>query len=82
MTMSIKLTYIHKYIYIYTEREREKDNYNQDLLGKYLNNPHIDFKMADARKDAEIYDIESLLLGKKTYIDMLEPTDKYGNTID
>ena len=30
----------------------------------------------------EIYGIESLFLGKKTYTDFLEPTGKYGNTIN
>ena len=29
----------------------------------------------------EIYGVESLLLGKPTYIDMLESTDQDGNTI-
>ena len=32
--------------------------------------------MAGACKDAEIYSFERLLLGKETYIDMLESTDK------
>ena len=42
------------------------DKQYQYLVGMYLGNLHIDFKMADARKDAEIYSIESLLLGTHT----------------
>ena len=30
---------------------------------------------------SEIYAVESLFLGKKTYIDVLQSTDKQGNTI-
>ena len=41
-----------------------KDKCNQFLVGKYVGNFHIDFKMADACKDAEIYSIGSLFLGK------------------
>ena len=48
-----------------------EEKYNQDLVGKYSGNFLIDFKMVDARKNAEMYSIESLLLGKKTYIDSL-----------
>ena len=51
MTMSIKLL------------KRYKEEYNQDLVGKYLGNFHIDFKMADAI--TETYSIESLFVGKK-----------------
>ena len=51
MTMSMKLL---KYV---------KTTLNQYLVGKYLGNFHIDFKMADACKDAEIYSIESVFLG-------------------
>ena len=32
--------------------------------------------------NSEIYAIESLFLGKKTYIGILEPTDKNGKTIN
>ena len=32
--------------------------------------------------NSEIHAIESLFLGKKTYIDILESTDKVGNTIN
>ena len=48
--------------------DRFKEN-GQGLIGKYYGNFHIDFKMAGARKSAEIYGIESVVLGKgNTYI--------------
>ena len=50
-------------------------------MGEDLGNFHVDFKMADARKNAEIYAIGNLFLGKKTYIDISESTDKHGKTI-
>ena len=62
--------------------KRYKEKYGKDLVGKNLGNFHIDFKMAGACKKAEIYAIESLFLGKKTYIDILESTDKKGKTIN
>ena len=34
------------------------------------------------KANSEIYAIESLFLGNKTYIDILEPTDKDGETIN
>ena len=34
------------------------------------------------KPNSEIYAVESLFLGKKTYIDILESTDKDGNTIN
>ena len=60
-TASIHLDYddVDKVVEIY------KDKCNQDLAGKYFGNFHIDLKMVDAGKDAEIYSIESLFLGKK-----------------
>ena len=36
--------------------------------------------MSWGRENCEIYGIETLFLGKTTYIDILEPTDEYGNT--
>ena len=45
--------------------KRYKEKYGLELVGKNLSNFHIDFKMPGARKKAEIYAIESLLLGKK-----------------
>ena len=49
-------------------------------MGEELGNFHIDFSMDNA--STEIYAIEHLFLGKKTYIDMLEPTDKDCNPIN
>ena len=34
------------------------------------------------KSSSEIYAVESLFLGRKTYIDILESTDKDGNTIN
>ena len=45
-------------------------------MGEELGNFHIDFSMGNA--NTEIYAIETFFLGKKTYIDMLDSTDKDG----
>ena len=60
--------------------KRYKEKYNQELVGDNLGNFHVDFEMDGAESD--IYGIESLFLGKKTYIDILESIDKDGNTIN
>jgi hypothetical protein len=49
------------------------------LTGKQLGQFHIDFNLKDA--DSEIYATKSIFLGKKSYIDMLESTNKKGETI-
>ena len=49
-------------------------------MGEGLGNFHVDFDLKGAT--SEIYAIESLFLGKKTYIDVLESTGKDGNTIN
>ena len=59
--------------------KRYEEKYGSELVGEDLGNFHIDFSMDKA--NSEIYAIESLSLGKKTYIDILEPTDKDGMTI-
>ena len=59
--------------------ERYKGKYGLELVGEDLGNFHIDFSMD--KSNSEIYAIESLFLGKKTYIDIIEPTDKDGMTI-
>ena len=59
---------------------RYKEQYGSELVGEELGNFHIDFSMDKA--NTEIYAIESLFRGKKTYIDSLEPTDKDGKTIN
>ena len=58
-----------------------KDKYGSELVGEELGNYHIDFSMDKA--NTEIYAVESLFLGKqRSYIDMLESTDKDGKTIN
>ena len=58
--------------------QRNKEKHGSELVGEDLGNFHIDFSMDKA--NSETYAIESLSLGKKTYIDILEPIDKYGMT--
>ena len=60
--------------------KRYKQKYGLELVGEDLGNFHIDFSMDKA--NSEIYAIESLFLGKNTYIDILESTDKDGKTIN
>ena len=60
--------------------DRYKEKYNVELVGEELGNFHVDFDMKGAT--TEIYAKESLFLGKKTYIDILESTDKNGNIIN
>ena len=60
--------------------KRYKETYGSDLVGEDLGNFHIDFSMVKA--NSEICAIESFFLGKKTYIDILESTDKDGKTIN
>ena len=57
-----------------------KENHGSELVGEGPGDFHIDFSIDNA--NTEIYAIESLFLGKKTYIDKLESTDKNGNTIN
>ena len=59
---------------------RYKANYGSELVGEELGNFHIDFSMNNA--NAEIYAVESSVLGEKTYIDILESTDKGGKAIN
>ena len=59
---------------------RYKEEYGSELVGEELGNFHIDFSMDNA--NTEICAIESLLLGKKTYTDMLESIDKAGKIIN
>ena len=60
--------------------EGYKDKCGLELVGEALGNFHVDFDMNGA--NSEIYVVESLFLGKKTYIDISESTDKDGKTID
>ena len=54
--------------------------YKLDSVGEDLGNVHVDVDLYGAT--SESYAIENLFLGKKTYIYMLEATDKDGKTID
>jgi hypothetical protein len=54
--------------------------YGKKLNGKQLEQFHTDFKLKGAV--TEIYATKSIFLGKKSYIDCLESTDKDGNTIN
>ena len=60
--------------------KRYKDKYESELVGEDLGNFHIGFSVDKA--SSEIYAIESLFLGKKTYIDIVESTDKDGMAIN
>ena len=60
--------------------DRYKDKYGLELVGEDLGNFHVDVDLYGAT--SEIYAVESLFLGKKTYIDILESTDKHGKTIN
>ena len=60
--------------------DRYKDKYGLELVGEGLSNFHIDFDLYGAT--SEIYAVERIFLGKKTYIYILEPTDKDGKTIN
>ena len=60
--------------------DRYKDKYGLELVGQDLGNSHVDFDLYGPT--SEIYVVESLFLGKKTYIDILEPTDKDCKTIN
>ena len=51
---------------------------NKDLVGESLSQFHVDFPKKDGYKD--VYGIESLFLGKKPYIDILEYVNDEGNT--
>ena len=88
MLMIVMLRYIIKILIPYIKtttvliqllRDINKE-YGLELVGEDLGNFHIDFSMDKA--NSEIYAIESLFLGKKTYIDILEPTDKDVKTIN
>ena len=59
---------------------RYKERHNQDLVGQGLGNFHVDFSMDWAV--SAIYGNESYVLGKKTYLDMLESTNKDNNIIN
>jgi hypothetical protein len=59
--------------------KKYEEIYNKKLNGKELEQFHTDFDLEGS--DSEIYATESIFLGKKSYLDCLESTDKKGNTI-
>ena len=65
-------------MYIIVQRHKQK--FNQYLFGDGLGNPHVDLSMDGAVTGT--YGVESLCLGTNTYTDILESTDKGGNTIN
>ena len=56
-----------------------EERYNKVLNGKELGQFHTDFNLDNAVSD--IYATKSIFLGKKSYLDCLESTDKNGNKI-
>ena len=54
--------------------------YGLELVGEDLGNFHVGFDLYGAT--SEIYAVGSVFLGKKTYIDILESTDKHGKAIN
>ena len=75
-TGSIHVTY-----HIVDKNEnRYKEKYGSELVGEELGNFHIDFSMGNA--SSETHAIESLSLGKETYIDFLESTGEDGKAIN
>ena len=57
-----------------------KQKYGLELVGEDLGNVHTDCSMDKA--NSGIYALERVFLGKTTYIDSLESTDKAGKTIN
>jgi hypothetical protein len=60
--------------------QKYKERYNKELNGKNLEQFHTDFSLDGAR--SEIYATKSIFLGKKSYMDLLESKDEYGNIIN
>ena len=60
--------------------DRYTYKYGLELVGEDFGNFHVDVDLYGAT--SEIYVVESVFLGNNTYIDMLESTDKHGNTIN
>jgi len=52
--------------------------YNKELIGKGMGQFHCDFDMKDAKN---IKAVESIFVGKKSYMDVLEGENKEGNII-
>jgi len=56
------------------------NKYNKNLTGKNMGQFHIDFNLENS--NGSIYAVESIFLGKKSYIDKLESIDKDNNIIN
>ena len=56
--------------------ENFKKQYNHELIGKQMGQFHSDFKMEGC---TNVIAVASIFLGKKSYIDMLEGTNMFGN---
>ena len=59
--------------------EEFKREYGRELVGNDMGQFHVDFDLPGAC--GEIYAKESIFLGKKCYLDILESVDKDGQTI-
>jgi hypothetical protein len=58
-----------------------KSRYGRELIGTAMGQFHTDFDMKDAKKDADIFAVESIFLGKKCYIDKLKSVNSKDETI-
>lgn len=57
---------------IITLADKYRAEYGRELIGKKMGMFHSDFDVANADSDYEINAVESIFLGKKSYIDKLE----------
>jgi hypothetical protein len=57
-----------------------RTRYNKELNGKQLGQFHIDFDLDGA--DGEVYATNTIILGKKSYIDVLECVNKDGSVVN
>jgi hypothetical protein len=63
-----------------------KIKYNKNLIGKNMGQFHSDFKLLDKKEEGakgckNIIAIDSIFLGKKSYIDKLQGEDENGNIV-
>lgn len=56
--------------------ENFNKQYNRELIGKQMGQFHSDFKMEGCKN---VVAVSSIFLGKKSYIDVLEGTNTFGN---
>lgn len=55
--------------------DKFREIHGRELVGKQLGQFHVDFKMKGAKPGADIFAVESIFLGKKSYHDRLESVD-------